>query len=218
MSLFKEGYDIAIRAEATLYLILQLEEDGQTKDIKKREIGIEAERRDVRVYRLSRRNGVKTLGTRTVNKSANGRVPSKTATVVKRTYPSPLLRKRTPGLSPGPQPTAGGRAPPTGMNSTLGNAFRGCLKVNFGLDFNVGPDSELPGILKILDRNTKYSFFKETWTIWEVSRLSRAELELSLTNGWAIEMFWTPTVEETRGHRWIAPSRLRPAREAWFHA
>lgn len=159
---------------------MQLEEDGKTKDIKKREIGMEAGTTDVRVSRrvsrLSRRNGA-TLGTRTVNQSANTRAASKTANVVKRTYPSPVLRRRTPGLSPGPQPTAGGRAAPTGMNSTLGRAFRGCFEIKFTLDFNVGPDSDLPGFLKIFDRNTKYSLWKETWTLWQVSRLSRAELD-----------------------------------------
>jgi hypothetical protein len=178
--LFKVGYAIAIRLESTLYWIMQLEEDGKTKDIKKRETGMEAERTDVRVSRrasrLSRRNGA-TLGTQTVNKSANRWVPSKTATVVKRTYPSPVLRKRTPGLSPGPQPTAGGRAAPTGMNSTLGHAFRGCFEIKFTLDFNIGPDSDLPGFLKKFDRNTKYSLYKESWTVWQVSRLSRAELD-----------------------------------------
>ena len=34
----------------------------------------------------------------------------------------------------------------------------------------------------------------------------------------AIEMFWTPAVEETLGHHWLASSRLRPAREAWFYS
>ena len=160
---------------------MQLEEDGKTKDIKKREIGMEAERKHPRVSRLSRRNGA-TLGTRTVDKSANRRAPSKTATVVKRTYPSPVLRKRTPGLSPGPQPTAGGRAPPTGMNSTRGHAFRGCFETKYTLEIYLGLDAELPRFLKSLDRNSKISFFKKSWTSWEVSRLSR--IGSSLMNGW----------------------------------
>ena len=176
LSLFKVGYDIAIRADTTLYWIMQLEEDGKTKNIKKREIEVEVNRTNVRVPRLSRRNGA-TLGTRTVDKTTNGsgskRAPSKTSVVVKRTHPSPMLRKRTPRLSPGPQPTAGGRAAPTGMNSTLGHAFHGCFEVKLSLDLNAGTNSVLFGIF---DSNSKYSFFKKSWTLWEVSALSCTEL------------------------------------------
>ncbi|KAF8344984.1 hypothetical protein F5887DRAFT_1074902 [Amanita rubescens] len=174
LSLFKNDVDIAVRAETTLYLNLQLEEDGKTQKIKKRETRVEPKRREVR---FSRRSGNHDLppGTRTVDKSINGhgygRSPTKTSTIVRRSYPSPMLRKRGGGgggggrgLSPGPQATAGGRGPPAGMNTTLGHQFRGCFQVRFQLDLNVGTDSELFGIF---DRNTKYSFYKKTWDLWE---------------------------------------------------
>jgi hypothetical protein len=223
--------DIAVRAaETTLYLNLQLEEDGKSQKIKKRETKVvEPKRREVR---FSRRSGNPDLppGTRTVDKSINGhgygRSPTKTSTVVGRSYLPPMLRKRGgggggggggKGLSPGPQPTAGGRGPPAGMNTTLGHQFRGCFQVRLQVDLNVGTDSELVGIF---DRNTKYSLYKKTWYLWEVCWMFCTDFCV-VADEWVIEMFRPPTVQgdrESLGQPAFISSQFILSQQTWLHS
>jgi len=80
------------------------------------------------------------------------------------------------------------------MNTTLGHQFRGCFQVRVQLDLNVGTDSELFGIF---DRNTKYSFYKKTWDLWEVSWMFCTGFCV-IADELVIEMFRPPTVQADR--------------------
>ncbi|KAK2462663.1 hypothetical protein APHAL10511_005396 [Amanita phalloides] len=156
-SVFEKDLAVAVILESTLLVKIQLEVDGKTRAITRRELtGIDSDKRDISVIRRTMNNDV----TRTIDQhDVQGRIPSKTLAVVEPSKASPALQRRA-GLSPGPQPTAGGRAPPTGMDSSKGTAFRGCVAINLQLEIYAAP--EVPELA-----NTKYSFFKHSWQLWE---------------------------------------------------
>ncbi|KAF8623243.1 hypothetical protein AX15_006438 [Amanita polypyramis BW_CC] len=178
MKMFGKESNLAVRAETTAYLRIEGEAHGNAHNInphkiklpkihthntKKRGLDeISLERRDGHLVRQPM--GDLVLGTRTADdpslyRYGYGPSPSKTSTMVKRSPGVPALRKRaSPAV--GPQPTAGG-------NKVLDNSATRTLAlrvwVDITLDINVGTDNTIGA----LDRNSKFSLYKHTWTLWQ---------------------------------------------------